>query len=104
MRGARCTASQAWLAAAARPMSRAVRRLPGRQQLLAGGEVEAAGADPAAGADRLGHPDAAIGGLGILLQQDGIGAGRDEGAGEDAHRLAGADRAREGMAGRGACR
>ena len=89
MRGRRCTASQGWFAG--------------------GGQADVAGGQPPAGAAPVprrrrnrapgGGPSARRGpprrrcttplrGLGILLQQDGVGAGRHGAAGEDAHRLA----------------
>ena len=75
------------------------RRRPG----VAGGENPAAGAaDVAAGGGGLAHPDLVAVAVRVLLQQDGVGAVRDQAAGEQPHRLAGADRAGERMAGRGA--
>ena len=101
-RGRRCTVSQGWLAAAARPMSRAVRRRPAGTT-----------ASPAAKswpARRMWRPAVTASftrtsvpvAVGVLLQQDGVGALRHDAAGEQAHRLAGADSALERVAGRGA--
>jgi len=71
------------------------------QQDVALCEVEAAPAHPAAGRDGIGGGDPARRGPRILLQQDAVRALGDVGAGEDAHRLAGAERARIGLAGGG---
>jgi hypothetical protein len=72
----------------------------GVQESVAAAEVEAGRADEAAGLRRLAHGHAAVRRLGILLDDDRVGAGRDRGAGEDPDRLAGADRAGKAVAGR----
>ena len=62
--------------AAARPMSRAVERRPAARPISPGAEVEAAAADMRPRWRRLGRTGtrAAVG-LGVLLDDDGIGAG-----------------------------
>ncbi len=68
------------------------------KQRRALGEIEAGGADVAAGGDRLADDDGIAVGLGILLDQDGVGAGRNRRAGEDADGLAGPDDLRRSRA------
>ncbi len=66
---------------------------------LAGGEVEPGRAHIGAGRGALAHGDRGAGGVDILLDDDGVGAGRQRGAGEDANRLARADPAVEAASG-----
>ncbi len=63
-------------------------------------EVEPGRANELALSDGAGEAHAAAVGLGILLDGDGVGAGRDHPAREDAHGFAWGHLAREGMAGR----
>jgi hypothetical protein len=63
-------------------------------------EVEALDADMPALAGGLGDDDGIALAHGVFLDDDGIGAGREEAAGEDAGGFAGGDRALERMPGR----
>ena len=75
----------------------------GRDHHIARGEILAGAADMAAGDHRLVDPDGVAVPGRILLQQDRVGASRDHAAGEQPHRLSGADAAIERMpGGRGA--
>src|SRR5579872_2657818 len=69
---------------------------------IARGEVLAGATDVAAGGDGFVDLDVGAGGGGVFLEQDGIGALRDDAAGEQANCLAGPDGAVERMAGGGA--
>ena len=64
---------------------------PGAQQHLAFGEIEPLAADIAAARRAFEHPDPVAVALGVLLDYDRVGAGRQRRPGEDARGLAGAD-------------
>ena len=72
----------------------------GRDTHLARAKIEPGGADVAARRRAFAHGDGVALRLGVLLNHDGVGAVRHRGAGEDAHRLTGADRAFVARAGR----
>ena len=71
---------------------------PGGEQRVAFTEVETTRADVAGLRRAFAHDDMGAVALGVLLDDDGIGAVGHRRAGEDAHRLALADAAGEGMA------
>ena len=99
-RGRRWTNSHGRFIAAARPISRGVRRLPGVQQHVALGEIEPGAADIGAELGALAHLDPVAVALGVFLDHDRVGAVGQRRAGEDARRLARAERAAEPGAGR----
>ena len=100
-RGRRCTLSQGWLAAAARPTSRAVMRRPAGTTVSPRAKSWPARRMWRPALHRLVDPHGVAVARGVLLQQDGVGAWRHDAAGEQAHGLAGADAAVERMAGGG---
>jgi hypothetical protein len=71
---------------------------PGSEQRVAFAEVETARADVAGLRRPFAHDDMGAVTLGVLLDDDGVGAVGHRRAGEDAHRLALADSAAKGMA------
>ncbi len=71
--------------------SRGPSRRPGREEHFAFAKIEPRSADMAAGGGRLAHRDHAIAGLGILLDEDRVGALGHRRAGEDARGFARAD-------------
>ena len=73
----------------------------GPNQGFAFAEIHAGLTQIVAGRSRDRKPDPLILALNILLNDDGIGAGRHRRAGEDTHRLARADRSFESAAGGG---
>ena len=77
-----------WPMAAASDSSRGPRRRPAAEQRLALAEIEAAAADVALIEAAVAHGDLVAVALGVLLDDDGVGAGRQRRAGEDAHGLA----------------
>ena len=95
-RPARRPDSVAWLAEAASDSAAASSTRPRVEQHIAFAEIEPGAADVAAGGDRLEHLDRSVADAArILLDEDRVGAVRHRRAGEDAHGLAGADRAGE---------
>ena len=89
-RGRRRTGSVPWPMAAASETCAHAEPRAGREEDGALGEVEAGAADMPAGLRRLADADGAVGeGVGVLLDQDRVGAFGHRRAGEDADRLAG---------------
>jgi hypothetical protein len=78
-----------------------VEQAAGAQQRVALAEVAARPADVGARHRRLAHAQRVAATLGVFLDDDAVGALRDAGAREDAHRLTGSDRPGERAAGVG---
>ena len=72
---------------------------PGRQGALATPKIQAGGTHEGARLDRPLEADPIAIGAGVLLKRHGIGTSRQQTAGEDAHRLAGAELPLVGAAG-----
>ena len=99
IRGLRLTVSHGWFMAAASPMARASSRLPAATPTSPARKSRPAGANVAARRRACAHGNRVAVPARVLLNDDRIGAVRHRCAGENADRLAGADRALEAGAG-----